>query len=391
MKQAVILAAGEGQKLRPFTASRPKVMLSIAGKPMLQYVVEALARNGIRDLVMVVGYRGEEVKDYLGSGDSFGVDITYVTQEKQLGTAHALAQAKGVTQDEFLVLPGDNLIEADTIARFAQARPEALLVKRVDSPAGYGVVTIEEGAVKEIVEKPKEASSNMVNLSIYAFSKQVFDFIEPELDIPDVLNRMVAQGVRLGSEETDGTWLDVAYPWDILRLNDAVLRRIRPGLGGVIESGVSLKGLVSVGKDTVIRSNSYILGPVVVGDNCAIGPNVCLMPATSIGDNVVISAFTEIKNSVIGNDVSIGPGCIIQDSVIDKGCIIRGRFTACSDEADVRVDDEYHTVHIGAMVGEACRLGSSVTAQPGVIVGNRTRVNSLKLIGGRLPDRSLVV
>jgi glucose-1-phosphate thymidylyltransferase len=391
MKQAVILAAGEGQRLRPFTATRPKVMLFIAGKPILQYVVEALAQNGIRNLVMVIGYRRREILDYMGSGEQFGVDITYVTQEKQLGTAHALAQAKEVTEKEFLVLPGDNLIEADTIARFITVKPDAVLVKRVDNPARYGVVAIAKGVVKDIVEKPDEAKSNVVSTGTYAFTKRILDFFESELDIPDVLNSMVAQGKLISAQETDGTWLDVAYPWDILSLNDAVLHRIQPNLGGIIETGVAVKGLVSVGKDTVVRSNSCIMGPVVIGNNCDIGPNVCISPATSIGDNVVIPPFTDIKNSVIGSDVNIGPGCIIQDSVIDKGCVINGHFTACSGEADVKVDDEYHAVNMGAMLGEGCDLGNSVTAQPGVIVGNHSQVRALKLISGRLPDRSLVV
>ncbi len=391
MKQAVILAGGEGQRLRPFTANRPKVMLFIAGKPILQYVVEALAQNGIRNLVIVIGYRREEVFDYMGSGERFGVDITYATQEKQLGTAHALAQAKDVTEDEFLVLPGDNLIEADAIAQFVAVKPEAVLVKKVDNPARYGVVTIDKGVVKDIEEKPKEAKSNVASTGIYAFSKQIYDFIAPELDIPDVLNNMIAQGKQLRAQETDGTWLDVVYPWDILSLNDAVLRQIQAKLEGIIETGVSVKGLVSVGKGTLIRSNSYIVGPVVIGDNCDIGPNVCLLPATSVGDNVVISPFTEIKNSVIGSDVNIGTGCIIQDSVIDRGCVIKGHFTACSGEADVKVDDEHHMVNIGAMLGEGCSLGNSVIAQPGVIVGNHSQVQALKLISGRLPDRSLVV
>src|SRR4030042_1554644 len=111
MQQVIILAPGEGQRLRPFTVTRPKAMLSIADKPILQYVVEALAQNGIRKIVFVVGYRKEQVYDYMGSGERFGVDITYVTQESQLGTAHALSQTRSVAEDEFLVLHGDNLIE----------------------------------------------------------------------------------------------------------------------------------------------------------------------------------------------------------------------------------------------------------------------------------------
>ncbi len=391
MKQAVILAAGEGQRLRPFTVTKPKVMLSVADKPILQYVIESLAQNGVRNIVLVVGYRREQVFDYIGSAEQFGVDVVYITQEKQLGTAHALVQAKAVIKNDFLVLPGDNLIEADTIARFVTIKPNSVLVKRVDNPVRYGVVTIDKGKAKAITEKPKEATSNIVNTGIYAFTTEIFNFIEAELDIPDVINKMLAQGYPISAQETDGTWLDVVYPWDILSLNDAILHQAQANLGGTIEAGVSVKGLVSVGEGTVVRSGSYIVGPVVIGGNCDIGPNVCILPATSIGDNVVISSFSEIKNSVVGDDVSIGPGCIIQDSVIDKGCVINGHFTAASSQADVEVNGEHHLVNIGAMLGEGCRLGNSIVAQPGVIVGNHSQVQALKLIRGRLPDRSLVV
>lgn len=390
MKQAVVLAAGEGQRLRPFTVTKPKVMLSIADKPILQYVIEALAQNGIRDIVVVNGYRKEQILDFLGSGEQFGVKITFVTQAKQLGTAHALLQAKEVIDNEFLVLPGDNLIEVGTIAKFLAVPPDAVLVKRVENASRYGVVALEKGKVITITEKPEQAGMDVINTGIYAFSAGVLDFMEPELDIPDVINKMIAQGKPVTSYETEDTWLDVAYPWDILRLNATLLQQIKPAMSGTVEKSVAVTGPVSVGKATVIRSNSYLAGPVVIGKNCDIGPHVCLLPATSIGDNVVISPFTEIKNSVIGDDVSIGPGCIIEDSVIDKGCIIKERFTASSGQADIAIDHEHHVVNIGAMLGEACRLGGGVTAQPGVIVGNFSQVEALKLFRGRLPDRSMV-
>ena len=118
MRQAIILAAGEGQRLRPFTVQRPKSMLTIADKPILQYVIEALAANGIRDIVLVAGYKKEQVFDYFGSGEQFGVQITYVTQDTQVGTAHALSMAEEAARDEFLVLAGDNLISAETLAGF---------------------------------------------------------------------------------------------------------------------------------------------------------------------------------------------------------------------------------------------------------------------------------
>ena len=171
MKQAVILAAGEGQRLRPFTVNRPKAMLAIADKPIVQYVIESLAQNGIRNIVLVVGYKKEQVFDYIGSGEQFGVDIVYVTQEDQLGTADALLRSKALTNEEFMVLPGDNLIEANTIARFITMKPQVVLVKRTPNPVRYGVVAVERGRMKCIEEKPMEAGSNIVNTGIYTFTK----------------------------------------------------------------------------------------------------------------------------------------------------------------------------------------------------------------------------
>ncbi len=391
MKQAVILAAGEGQRLRPFTVNRPKVMLAIAGKPVLQYVIEALAKNGIRNIVIVTGYRKEQIFDYFGAGERFGVEIVYIMQDNQLGTAHALAQVKSVVDDEFLVLQGDNLIEAGTISQFIKIKPDAMMVKEVDNPARYGVVTVEGESLTEIIEKPEKPLSNVINTGIYSFNKEIFEYIENELDIPEVINNMISEGHRINVQKTDGTWLDIVYPWDILALNSAVIPQIPLNLGGTVEAGVYVKGTVSIGKETIIRSNSYIVGPVVIGENCVIGPNVCIMPATSIGDNVSIAPFSQIENSVINKDVNIGAGSIIQNSVIDEGCVFGGNFTACSGEAEVRIGNEYHSVNLGAMLGTNCKLGNNVVAKPGVILGNYSKVQAMKLISGRLPDKSQVM
>lgn len=390
MKQAIVLAAGEGQRLRPFTVTRPKAMLAIADKPILQYAVEALAGNGVRDIILVVGYRKEQVYDYLGSGDWLGVNISYVTQDKQLGTAHALSMAREIAGDEFLVLHGDNLIEAATIADFISVAPEAVLVKREAVPERYGVVDVEGGQVKNIVEKPKEAASNLVNTGIYAFTKKIYEFMGEFLDIPDVLNNMIAGGHAVRALETGGTWLDVVYPWDMMQLNAAVLENIEVSLGGRIEEGVYLKGQVIIGARTVVRSGSYICGPAVIGAGCDIGPNVSIKPATSIGDNVVISTFTEIENSIIGNDVNIGPGCVIEDSFINKGCLFRGRFSAFSGPSETRINGDTPPVDVGVMMGEDCSIENSVVAQPGTIVGNYCQVKMARVISGRLPDHSLV-
>jgi UDP-N-acetylglucosamine diphosphorylase/glucosamine-1-phosphate N-acetyltransferase len=390
MKQAVILAAGEGQRLRPFTLTRPKAMLAIADRPILQYVVEALVTAGIREIICVVGYRKEQVYDYIAGGERFGAEITYVTQDTQLGTAHALSRVKGKVAEEFLVLPGDNLIEAATIAAFSQVKSPAVLVKRVSEPLRYGVVNIRDGEIVTIQEKPKEAEGKLVNTGIYAFDREIFDFTDNVLDIPDALNNKIAAGHTIRAVETDGTWLDVVYPWDIISLNNAILKNSLMSLGGTIEGGVSIKGRVEIGKGTVIRSGTCIYGPVVVGSGCDIGPQVSIMPATSIGDNVVIDSFSEVKNSVIGNDVRLGTGCIVSDSVIDKGCAIDGRFTAAGGPSEVRINGESPDIDVGVIMGEDCKVGSNVTVQAGTVIGNYCEIQMSKTVSGKLPDKSLV-
>ena len=391
IEQAVILAAGEGQRLRPLTVLKPKVMIPIADKPILQYVVEALAVNGVRHIIMVVGYRKEQVQDYFGSGEKLGVEIDYIVQKQQLGTAHALMHAKDAIADRFLVLPGDNIIKTDTIAQLVEAKPSIILVKKQENVSKYGVVTARKGTVEEIVEKPQEATSNLVNTGIYSLDRGMFEFVEEEVELPMVLNSMIARGYEIASQETDGIWLDAVYPWDILRLNDIALGAVSLSTAGTVEKGVTMKGAVSIGKGTVIRAGSYLVGPLIIGENAEIGPHACIFPATSIGDQVTISPFSQIRNSAIGNGVHIGPGSNLEDSIVDRGSVLGGHFTAFSAGAVIEVEGEYHNVHTGTVVGEHCAIEENVTARPGVILGNHSRVSALKLLSGKIPDGSLVV
>jgi UDP-N-acetylglucosamine diphosphorylase/glucosamine-1-phosphate N-acetyltransferase len=391
IEQAVILAAGEGQRLRPFTVLKPKVMIHIANKPILQYVVEALAFNGVRHIVMVVGYRKEQVQDYFGSGETFGVEIDYIVQRQQLGTAHALRQARDVVGDSFLVLPGDNIIRPDTVAQLVEAKPGIILVKKQENISKYGVVTVKKGMVEEIVEKPQEATSKLVNTGIYTLDRGILEFIEEEGELPMVLKNMVTRGYQIAAQETDDTWLDAVYPWDILRLNDIALGDISQSVAGTVEKGVTLKGAVSIGSGTVVRAGCYLVGPLIIGENSEIGPHACIFPATSIGDQVTISPFGQVRNSAIGNGTRIGPGSILEDAIVDRGSVLGGHFSAFSGEALIDVEGEYHKVNTGAVVGEHCDIEDNVIARPGVILGNHSRVRALKLLSGKIPDGSLVM
>jgi len=388
---AVILAAGEGQRLRPFTVLKPKVMIPIANKPILQYVVEALAANGVRHIAMVVGYKKEQVQDYFGSGEKHGVEIDYIVQKQQLGTAHALLQARDMVGDRFLVLPGDNIIEANTIAPLVETKPSIILVKKQANISKYGVVTVRRRMIEDIMEKPHETASRLVNTGIYALNRDVFEFMDGETELPTVLRNMIGQGSKIAAQETEDTWLDAVYPWDILRLNDVALSSISSGIAGTVEKGVTIKGAVCIGRGTVIRAGCYLVGPLIIGENSEIGPYTCLFPATSIGDYVTISPFSNIRNSAIGNGVRIGPGSTLEDSIVDRGSVIGGHFSAYSGKAVIEVEGEYHTVDTGVVVGEYCAIGNNVIARSGVILGNLAKIDTLNVLSGKIPDQSLVM
>ena len=392
-KQAIVLAAGEGERLRPFTASKPKVMIKVANKPILQYVVEALERNAIRRIIFVVGYKKEKIMDYFEDGKNFGVEIEYVLQKHPLGTGDALKQAENKADEHFLVLSGDNVIEADTISDSGLLETEkdenAMLIKAHEDVGKYGVAIVKDGILEDIIEKPSEEVSNLVNTGIYAFKKEVFAFMEPELTT--ALKNRIHLGNHINACKTHGLWLDAVYPWDILRLNAIILNTNLAKLEGKIEHGVTIEGAVSIGKKSVIRANSYLKGPVIIGDNCEIGPNACVFPSSSIGNEVSIGTFTEIRNSVLMDGVEIGSYSSIHDSVLDTGSFVEGGFIARSNEADIEIGGEHDLVHIGAMVGEYSEIGSNVIARPGTMIGNRCRINSMKVLSGKIPDGSWVV
>lgn len=389
--KAVILAAGEGQRLRPFTATKPKVMIKVGNKPILQYVVEALRKAGIPDIVMVVGYRKDRVMSYFGNGKKFGVEIEYVFQQQQLGTAHALRQVEEFVEGNFLVVSGDNIIDDDTI-KSALKLENSVVYKVVENVTKYGVLRVGKGGeIIEIVEKPAEEVSYLANTGVYHLNTSVFEFIGNENDLTAVINSMIRGGVRFTAVESYGVWLDVVHPWDLPRVNEIALKFKGKIVSGKVESGVSILGDVVIEDGCVIRSGTYIRGPVVIGENCEIGPNAVIGPSVSIGNNTRIEPFSVVKNSVIGDNVRVGSGSRIEGSVIDSGTRVMPGFTAVKDTASVEENGRVLRIETGAFVGEGCRIGAKVTAMPGAIIGNGVEVGPLRVVSGRIPDNSRVL
>jgi len=395
-KKAVILAAGEGKRLRPFTETMPKVMLPVANKPLLEYVFDATRKSGIDEIVVVVGYKKEVIMEYFK--DYKDVKITYVTQDRQLGTAHALLQAKKHIKDSFIVLAGDNIIDPGSIAKLLKDQSEySLLIKEHPHPSKYGVVFIENRSIRRIVEKPKEDVGKYISTGIYKLPRSVFRDIEQCTSegahaLSSVIQFLVDKGKHINTILAK-SWMDIVYPWDLISVNEVMIQGTAASTSGVIEKGVSLKGPVAIGKDTKIYSGCYIVGPVVIGDSCEIGPNTCIFPSTSIGNNTMIHPFSEIRSSVIMDDVHISSNSHISRSVIGKGCIIGDNFSTITGKTMIEIDNEFKRLEtpIGAMVGEDCIIESHVVVDPGKIIGRKCKISPMKHIIKNIPSESKVM
>jgi len=396
--KAVILAAGEGTRLRPFTMSRPKGMIPVGNRPILEYVVEALVKNGIKDIIMVVGYRKDTIMLHFQDGKRFGASIEYVVQEKPLGTAHALALAADrLGDDDFLTVAGDNLINARLVTDLLERHDGmSITVTESENPSKYGVVKVEGDRIVEMVEKPDWKMGNIINTGIYYFPHGMLEHFRgrsftAERGITQVLAPMVKE-VRMTAVKTKGKWIDAVYPWDLLNVNAQALDSQGQGVRGTVEPGTVLKGPVFVGAGTRIRSGCHIEGPVNIGEGCDIGPNVVILPSTSIGNGVQIDSFTHISHCLIMSNAVIGSHSHLSRSVIGDGVRARAGTFAASDSCYVRVERElFKLSDVGALIGQDTRVGARVVITPGTVIGAGCRIEDGAQVSGYLDNKSIVV
>ncbi|MDD1696653.1 MAG: NTP transferase domain-containing protein [Methanoregula sp.] len=383
--QAVILAAGEGKRVRPLTRSRPKVMIPVANRPIIEYVIEALEKNGIREIIVVAGYRKEQVARYLNQLD---LPIEVVVQQKQLGTAHALKCAESLITGDFLLLPGDNYIDAHSIARIKEMK-NALLVKEHPNPSNFGVVLLKDGFVTRIIEKPEHSPSFMVSTGIYSLTRDFFSSISGN-DITDAISVMIHSGKSLKAVIADD-WHDAIYPWDILKMNKHLLKDLTEVHEGSTSRQTTIQGIVRIGKGTTIGPNTVISGPVIIGSDCTIGPNCCIMPNTSLGSRVKIEPFTCIGNSLIMDDTSIGSHSRIIDSVTGQGCRLSDHTTIVTSANLMEIEGMVIKPEFGAVLGDQVNSGP-FTIFKNCIVGNNVSIEGeRRVISHILPDDSMVI
>jgi UDP-N-acetylglucosamine diphosphorylase / glucose-1-phosphate thymidylyltransferase / UDP-N-acetylgalactosamine diphosphorylase / glucosamine-1-phosphate N-acetyltransferase / galactosamine-1-phosphate N-acetyltransferase len=383
--QAIILAAGEGKRVRPLTRSRPKALIPVANRPIIEYVIDALLKNGIRDIVVVVGYRKEQVTRFL---NQLEVPVDVVVQTKQLGTAHALQCAESKIKGDFLVLPGDNYIDPNSIARIAKTT-NAILVREHPNPSNFGVVMLQEGYVTDIVEKPEHAQSLMVSTGIYSLTKDIFSYIQGN-DLTDAIAATIKDGIRVQGVPADD-WQDAIFAWDLIKMNRRLLHNLPPAREGVTSRQTIINGAVRIGKGTTIGPNTVITGPVVIGNDCIIGPNCCIMPNTSIGSRVRIEPFTMIGDALIMDDTSIGSHSRIMDTVIGERCSLADHTSASTASGLMEIEGTAILSEFGVILGDTVVSGPFSTYRNSII-GNNVTVEGQERITSRIiPDGSMVI
>ena len=343
---AVILVGGFGTRLRPLTCTRPKQLLPLGNKTLIEFMISRLEEQGFREIVLAVGYRPDSLQEVLGDGEKLGVTIHYSLEDEPLGTAGPIKQAESHLRGSgrFLVLNGDIVSDMNYQQLLAQHDSHnataSIALYRVANPSRYGVVDItSEGRIRAFIEKPSAvtAPSNLINAGCYVLDESVLDYIPigRKVSIERETFPALCEKTQVYGWEHKGFWIDTGTPTSYLEANREILRASLVGSNATqpMKEYSDGKGVQYV-RPYMIGMNTQI------GNYCLIGPNVIL------GRNVTVGANTRIRDAVILDSVEIGEGVILKDTVIGEGAKIGNNI--CLEEFQLVGDGA--TVHEGAVV-----------------------------------------
>jgi glucose-1-phosphate thymidylyltransferase len=312
--RALVLAGGEGSRLRPITHTNAKQLIPIANTPILFHALQAIADAGIEEVGIVVGHTADEVREAVGDGSAWGLRATYVPQEAPLGLAHAVLTAEEFVGDEpFVMYLGDNVLLEGLgtfVEEFERHRPSAqIFLAKVPEPERFGVAVLEGDHVTRLVEKPREHISDLALVGVYLFDRTIVEAaktLEPswrgELEITDAIQRLIDDGRTVRAAMVGGWWKDTGRPEDLLEANRMMLRQLESRNDGEVDAESRLAGTVVVERGAKV-ARCAIRGPVIIGEG------------------------TVVEDSVIGPDVAISYGCTvrgseIEDSIVMEQCTI---------------------------------------------------------------------
>jgi glucose-1-phosphate thymidylyltransferase len=329
--KGLILSGGKGTRLRPITHTSAKQLIPVANKPILFYSLEAMQEAGIKEVGIVVGDTWKEIKESVGDGNKWNLNITYIHQEAPLGLAHAVMISQDfLGKEPFVMYLGDNILKEGIkrfVNEFERDLPDAqIFVAEVTNPQDFGVVVIKDNRITKLIEKPKKPPSNLALVGVYIFTSQIFEAVKNlkpswrgEYEITDAINWLLNKKYKVNHLRVKGWWKDTGRPEDLLEANRILLEDITREIKGKVVNS-SIKGRVIIEENSTIE-NSHIRGPVVIGKNCIIkesyiGPftsinNKCEVIKTELEDCIIMEGSRildingRIEESIIGKEVLI--------------------------------------------------------------------------------------
>ena len=356
--KAVIMAGGEGTRLRPLTSNLPKPMMPLVNRPMMGHIIDLLRSHGFDDIVVTVAFMANTIRNYFGDGSELGVRMVYATEETPLGTAGSVRNAMDELDERFLVISGDVLTDIDlgAIVRFHEEREAVATIglARVENPLEFGIViTREDGSIERFLEKPSwgQVFSDTINTGVFVLEPTIFDHIAPDRPVDfsgEVFPALLDGGLGVYGAVVDGYWEDVGTLDSYLRAHKDILDgRVRLQM-----EGFEVRPGVWQGEGAEIHPEAVVEGPAVIGDNCRVEAGARIGEYTVLGTNVRVRADAVVERSVVHDNAYLGEGVRLRGATIGRACDLR---------TGARADE-------GVVLGDECFVGEDAVLASGVKV-----------------------
>ena len=386
--KVIILAAGRGKNLNPLTETRPKPMISICGKPALEYIIQGLVDTGNRDIIMVVGHHANSIKKHFERGERFGANIQYIEQEEQTGIGDAvlLTEKKFVPGERFFLVYADILFESNIFAKTLETfnlklAPVASITLTPTIRPYYGNVSINQHiGITKIADQLDEAQAGSYVLAgVFIFDYTLFGILRESQGNMQMAFERIVQELGLFGSIFENEWIDLGFPWNILDANIFLMKSFQHAkIAGSVkfEGNVTINGPVQIEEDVTIGANSIINGPCYIGRGTYIGNNVLVRKNTSIGSECVIGFGVELRNCVLFDNVRVGRLSFVGDSVVGEDVEIGSGIMTVNnlmtgETVKVTIDGvpvDSGLVKLGAFIGDKTKVGASNTLAPGTII-----------------------
>jgi mannose-1-phosphate guanylyltransferase/phosphomannomutase len=358
--KAVVMAGGEGSRLRPLTSGLPKPLVPVVGKPVMEHILRLLLKHGITEVVVTLQYMGSAIRDYFGDGSDFGMDITYVVEDAPLGTAGSVKNAQAYLDEPFIVISGDALTDIDLgrAIEFHRERQAAatIVLTSVANPLEFGVViTNPNGTINRFLEKPSwgEVFSDQVNTGIYILEPEVLDLLPPAAVVDwssDVFPKMLRGGMALFGYLAPGYWCDIGNIQTYYQANwDALEGRVEVQI-----AGERREGNIWIGEDVELGHDVRLVGPAYIGQECKIKQGVFINGPVCVGNFSVVDENTKISNSIIWSYSYIGENSRLRQAIVCRHATIKNN---CLLEEGSVIGDE-------VVVGEGSTIDAGVKIWP---------------------------